>query len=142
MILYADTSALVKLYVTEPGSTEVRVAVQRSVALCSHAIAYVEMRAAFAGAERLGRLTAAGLARLVSEFEQDWETMRRIRTDTPLLRRAGALAESEKLRAYDAIHLAAAERAAHALAGPQFRFLAFDEPLNRAAASLGLSLLD
>jgi predicted nucleic acid-binding protein len=142
VILYADTSALVKLYVTEPGSTQVRAAVQRCVALCSHAIAYVEMRAAFAGAERRGRLNAAGLARLVSAFEQDWETMRKIRADTPLLRRAGALAESEKLRAYDAIHLAAAERAAHTLAGLPFRFAAFDEPLNRAAAALGLSLIE
>lgn len=47
MILYADTSALIKLDVAEAGSAEVRFAVQRNVAVCSHAIVYVQMRAAF-----------------------------------------------------------------------------------------------
>lgn len=141
MILYADTSALIKLYVAEPGSAEVRLAVRRSVAVCSHAIAYVEMRAAFARAARMGRLASARLNRLVNEFERDWQTLRRVRADTPLLRRAGALAEAEGLRAYDAIHLAAAERAAYVLGGAPFSFLAFDANLNRAAAALGLSPL-
>lgn len=141
MIIYVDTSALIKLYVAEVGSSEVRAAVQRSSAICSHAIAYVEMRAAFARAARMGRMSAGNLIRLVSEFERDWETLRRIRADTPLLKRAGTLAVAEGLRAYDAIHLAAAERAAHTLDSTQFRFLAFDAHLNRAAGALGLSPL-
>ncbi len=141
MIVYADTSALIKLYVAEPGTHEVRAAIQRSIAVCSHAIAYVEMRAAFARALRLGRVTARDMNRLVGQFERDWETLRKIRADTPLLRRAGALADAEGLRAYDAIHLAAAERAAHALGSGQLRFLAFDAHLNRAAAALGLAPL-
>lgn len=141
MILYADTSALIKLYVAEPGSAEVRLAVRRSVAVCSHAIAYVEMRAAFARAARMGRLTSASLNRLINEFERDWQTLRRIRADTQLLRRAGALVDAEGLRAYDAAHLAAAERVAYTLGNTPFRFLAFDASLNRAAAALGLSPL-
>jgi predicted nucleic acid-binding protein len=141
VIVYADTSALIKLYVAEPGAHEARAAVQRSIALCSHAIAYVEMRAAFARAVRMGRLTAQNLNRLLGQFERDWETLRKIRTDTPLLRRAGALADSQGLRAYDAIHLAAAERAAHTLGSVQFQFLAFDAHRNRAAAALGLAPL-
>lgn len=52
MILYLDTSALVKLYVQEAHSDKVRAAATSAAAINTHVIAYAEACATFA---RLGR---------------------------------------------------------------------------------------
>ena len=54
MILYLDTSALVKLYVREHGSAAVRALVERADVVATSVVAYAEARAAFA------RLVASG----------------------------------------------------------------------------------
>ena len=46
MILYLDTSALVKVYVTEPFREPVVSAMQEAEAVASHRLAYVEAHAA------------------------------------------------------------------------------------------------
>lgn len=48
MIVYLDTSALVKLYVDEPGTQEVARWIQRATAVSTSRVSYVEARAAFA----------------------------------------------------------------------------------------------
>ena len=57
MILYLDTSALVKLYADEPGSGLVRDAVRNAQLTVCHLIAYVETRAAFAKKRRMGEFS-------------------------------------------------------------------------------------
>ncbi|MEK7696897.1 MAG: type II toxin-antitoxin system VapC family toxin, partial [Pseudomonadota bacterium] len=54
MILYLDTSALVKLYVREAGSGEVKKLARESAALATSIVAYAEVRAAFARLMREG----------------------------------------------------------------------------------------
>ncbi len=54
MILYLDTSALVKLYVSEEGSEIVRGAVESAGRVATSRIAYAEARAALAPAYWLG----------------------------------------------------------------------------------------
>ena len=54
MILYLDATALIKLYVAEPGSGPLRQAVKNAAAVYSVDINYLEVRAAFAEAARLG----------------------------------------------------------------------------------------
>lgn len=48
MILYVDTSALVKVYVTEPGSSEVRGRIDEAEAVATALVTYAEARAALA----------------------------------------------------------------------------------------------
>jgi predicted nucleic acid-binding protein len=52
VILYLDTSALVKIYVEETKSTVVRENVQHAEGLATSRIAYAEARAAFARRRR------------------------------------------------------------------------------------------
>jgi predicted nucleic acid-binding protein len=56
MILYLDTSALVKLYVEEIGSNEVKKLVKTAQIVSTSRIAYVEARAGFARKLREGEL--------------------------------------------------------------------------------------
>lgn len=138
MILYADTSALVKLFLEEEGTADMRAAIQAAEAVATAAIAYVELRAALAAAFRERRVAAARQAGLLIDLERTWPTMVRVAIDEPLLRRAGDLAELMRLRGYDAVHLTALE-----LTGTpsDVRFACWDTDLSRAARELGYSLL-
>lgn len=48
MILFLDTSTLVKAYVTEPYSSDVLASIQKANNVVCHMIAYVEAQAGFA----------------------------------------------------------------------------------------------
>ena len=70
MILYLDTSALVKLYVEEVDSEKVTTWVGDAYAVATSLIAYVEARAAFARGWQEGVLTGAQLRRVVSKLRR------------------------------------------------------------------------
>src|SRR4029078_2052501 len=73
-------------------------------------LAYPESRAALAQAERLGRLTTRQLRDAVTDLDEIYDEVDLVDMDDELVRRAGDLAERHALRAYDAVHLAAAVR--------------------------------
>ena len=137
MILYLDTSALVKLYAREEGSAVVRAAVAVAQAIATSLLAYAEARAAFARKRRLGDISDTVLRRLKRDFERDWTTLHRMAVDEAIVRRAGELAEAHGLRAYDALHLASADLLQTAGAAPVI-FACFDSALARAAAARGM----
>lgn len=141
MILYLDTSALIKLYVAEPGSKEMRNAVADADASTTHLIAYAETCAAFARAARAGRLAAGDINRYRRAFDQDWAQLDVITPDAVMIHRAGDLALAFDLRGYDSVHLAAAEAMGVVAGQGNLRFAAFDGPLNKAARQLGLQLI-
>jgi predicted nucleic acid-binding protein len=72
VILYIDTSALVKLYAKEAGTTEVQRAVAKAEQIATSLIAYVETRSALARKYRLKQVDGAALQRHKREFERDW----------------------------------------------------------------------
>ena len=72
MMLYLDTSALVKLYVDETKSEAVQHAVRQADAVATSLLAYTEARAAFARSRRERRFTSQVYSRIVSAFEEDW----------------------------------------------------------------------
>lgn len=141
MILYGDTSALLKLYIDEPDSAFIEEAMGEAAAVVTHVIAYPELRAALAKAARMGRVDPEHHRELVDAVDRDWHRLHTVEPDTPLTHRAGHLAEALSLRGYDSLHLAAAEAVAAQIAPAPFRFAVFDEGLRAAARELGLATL-
>ncbi len=141
MILYLDTSAIVKLYSDEPGAALVRKAVGKADMIATCLISYTETRSALARKRRLGEISESMLAEHKREFEQDWETMHHLPISEATVRRAGVLAEQHGLRAYDGIHLASAE-ALQLTMQSTATFACFDKALSEAALSFGLHLLN
>lgn len=138
---YFDTSAIVKLYLGEPGSPVVEALYEQVAQVFCHEIGFVETRAALAAALRQDRVTEDQHAELVTDFRADWDNnFSPLDTRPALLERAAELAEGFALRGYDAVHLASAERIRLAL--PATRFVSFDRHLNRAAKLLGFALPD
>ncbi len=138
MIVYLDTSALVKLYIEEAGSAAVATCVERASAVTTVRVTYAEARAAFARYRREGGLTPAGLRQVVRDLDAEWGAYNVVEVHDPLVRRAGALAERHALRGYDAIQIAAAVEVRGAVA--DLEFASFDGPLNHAASRERLRL--
>lgn len=141
MILYLDTSALLKIYLAESGSERVRGAVRDAV-VCTQRIAWVEVHAGLAMAVRMGRLSEPDMDEHLHSFESDWDVMHVVSLDDALTRRAGGMARQFGLRAYDSVHLAAAERVMVAVGNGDFMFMGFDAKLGAAARALGMTLPD
>jgi predicted nucleic acid-binding protein len=141
LILYLDTSALVKAYIDEPGTEQVLEQLRLADMAATHEIAYVEARAAYARLAREKQLTQSELDHVKAEFEKDWPRYASIGSDAALLERAAEMAEAFSLRAYDSVHLAAAEYLASGV-NEAVRFLCYDRKLCQAAAVLRLVLMD
>jgi len=109
LILYLDTSALVKLYAEEPGSDEVRNAARESRVIAISELGYVEARSALARREREGSFSAEQHDRAVDLLKHDFREFYLLRPVTgKVVAQAGELVREHTLRTYDALHLATA----------------------------------
>ena len=71
MIYFLDTSALVKRYVTEPGSDQVRRLLRRKVEIAVARITEAEANAAIARAARMNVLTSDDRDRAFEQIAED-----------------------------------------------------------------------
>jgi predicted nucleic acid-binding protein len=108
VIVYVDASALVKRYVAEAGSPEVEALIGSAQATGTAVVSRAEVAAALAKAARVGIVSREAAAKAFEAFNADWEHLIRVQMGEPLAARAAALAWEHGLRAYDAVHLAAA----------------------------------
>jgi predicted nucleic acid-binding protein len=136
MTVYLDTSSLVKLYVEEAGSDEVRALVDQASVVTTSAVAYAEACATFARLRREGELTAAGFAAVKRTFDSDWPSFLALDVNAALAREAGELAERYALRGFDAVHLASFAEVRRSAGSTESRFSSFDDRLNRAAKAI------
>ena len=132
MVIYLDTSSLVKLYVEEEDSSKVADLVRSSKVIATSLIAYAEARSAFARRYRENAFTPYQYKRLVSFFNQDWDNYLIVRITKEIVRLAGDLAERRKLRGFDAIHLSSALTLRQELSAPVI-FSCSDRNLQKAS---------
>jgi predicted nucleic acid-binding protein len=137
LILYLDTSALIKLYVTEPGSDETESLREQADQVATVMITYAEAAAAFARRIREQPVMAESLSLARGEFFADWPLYLGMPIDQRLLHHAARLADAFGLRGYDSVQLAAAHiLQLHSV--PGIVFASFDERLANAASLIGL----
>lgn len=108
MITYVDTSTLLKLIVDEPGSDRAELIWQMADTLAAATVITVEARAALAAANRNARLTAAAHRRAKVTLAALIDGLYLVAVTAELIEQAADLAETESLRGYDGLHLAAA----------------------------------
>ena len=145
-IVFFDTSALVKRYVTtEAGAPMVRDIVEAADVVPAIArVSMVEMASALGRRQRQGQLSAAERDRLWAEFEIDLETtFAVVEPDDDIWKAAQILCFRHPLAAYDAVQLATALRSvilASSPLGEQLRFCTADRQQATAAKSEGLTV--
>jgi predicted nucleic acid-binding protein len=132
MILYLDTSSLVKLYVEEDESSKVDVLVRSSEVTATSLVAYAEARAAFARRFREKAFTPDEHVRIKEFFDKDWSSYLILSVTGDMIRLAGDLAEKHALRGFDSIHLASALTLRRELSTP-IVFSCFDDNLQKAS---------
>ena len=137
MILYLDTSALVKLYAREAGSVAVRRESGAAEAIATSAVAYAEARAAFARLARERPASRKLHRQRVSQLDRDWSHYVVVELTPAVTRSSGEIAEQHALRGFDAIHLASALWLQSAYSG-DLAFMAYDRRQAAAAADAGL----
>jgi len=138
MILYLDSSAIVKQYVVETGSAEVRDAVAQSDINGTSVISRAEVIATFQKTVRVGALRQNEAAKVKRAFDRGWPDLVRTRVTERLIQHAAALAWTYGLRGYDAVHLASAAAWQQAL-GRSVTVASFDKALWIAAREINLN---
>lgn len=108
MIVYFDTSAMVKRYIVETDSPAIQALWDRATRAVASEILYDEMAATFARKKREMPNDAASVTRAGSNFGIDWLSMRRVPVNDDVHRRVDDLLSRHALRGADAIHLASA----------------------------------
>jgi uncharacterized protein len=138
--LYLDASALVKLYLPEPGSDTLDAAIQGRSDLMVSDLAITEIVSAISRRRRAGSLPAVSCARLHRQILADIEGGLYIKHDLmpEVHREAERLllaVDNVVLRAADALHLALASLAGAAA------MVTYDQGLADAAVKIGLNSL-
>ena len=132
MILYLDTSSLVKLYVEEEDSDAVRLLVDQAAVVTTSVVAYPEARSALARLRREDRLTDEEYGELKQDLERDWSSFLTLHVSERIWRHAGELTEIHALRGFDSIHLASYLELAHLDLSQPVRFSSFDDRLRES----------
>ena len=108
MILYLDTSALVKRYLVEAGTAEVIQWIGKARPTSTSLVTRAEMGAAITKAVRMTWISAEQGQYALEWFRSEWETLGRLPVSEATVSRADELACMHGLRGFDSIHLACA----------------------------------
>ena len=140
MTLYLDTSSLVKLYVEEAASDDVRNLVARATVVVTSIVAYAETRAALARLRRSGDLSPAHFAAAKRSFEAQWSAFLTLDVTAAVSQEAGDFAEQYALRGFDALHLASFAEITRRAGPAETRFSSFEDRLNKASRDVARRL--
>jgi predicted nucleic acid-binding protein len=138
MILYLDTSSLVKLYIDEADADLVRGLVVEAefVAICR--IAYPEAYSAFTRRFRAGEMSAEDYGRVLAALMQDWPHFVVLDFDELA---AALFVRRHALRGFDAVHLSSAFLLTQDVGRPEVLFSCFDTRLSTAAGLEGFRVM-
>lgn len=143
MNFYADTSALMKRYLDEPGSNVVRKYLDEAEFRYTSALTRLELVSAVEFSKRIRRINSPSYrvisAKLEADVHQGLLTLMDISPD--ILKRAIPIVRVRQLRSPDAIQLATALEVSRKVDG-EFYFLCADHALLVAARSEGLRCKD
>jgi uncharacterized protein len=138
---YLDTSALIKRFVNEKGSTLAQSLVEQSGPVATASIAYAEVFSGLTRKLRERHLSKSLYDLACRQFDRDWPAYIRVELNKEILFLARDLIQRHPLRGFDAVHLASALSLRNALA-ERITFVAADGRLLKAAESEKLDVLN
>jgi predicted nucleic acid-binding protein len=138
---YLDTSALIKRFVNEKGSSLAQELVQQSGPIATATIAYAEVFSGLTRKLRDKHLSKALYGLACRQFDRDWPAYIRVELNQEILFLARDLIQRHPLRGFDAVHLASALSLKIALA-ERITFVAADGRLLKAAESEKLDVIN
>jgi predicted nucleic acid-binding protein len=138
-LAYFDTSAIVKRYVDEPGSAQVRKLLWEHRLLLS-AIGPLELVSAVCQRRAAGLMRPAVAERILADIRTDRAYWLLADVSEPALQLAEQLVHTSRLRSLDAIHVASAV-IARSVSGEALPFITADTRQRSAAVTAGLDVV-
>jgi predicted nucleic acid-binding protein len=139
-MIYLDTSALIKRYIWEAGSEQVRHVFKERVIIITSKIAYSEVYAALTRRMREGHLTRVRYGQVCRLFELEWPAYLIVEVHDEVLHLSRDLIKKYPLRGFDALHLASAKSIRQHLKTP-ITFGGADQRLLESAEAEGFKML-
>lgn len=140
MILYLDTSAVVKLFIRETNTDYVLGLVSQTSQFATSKICQVEFSAALAKSVRMGWCGQELMDDALRQFNRTWVLVIKIEVDTGIIESAAELAWKHGLRGYDAVHLSSAMFLGRLLHSP-VSMLTYDRQLWEVSRKVGIVTL-
>ena len=140
MLLFCDTSALIKLLIDEPDSAQIHQATERAGLIAGCRITWAEAIAAMARRQRDDPTSADDIEQARQRLMMLWSSFTIVEVSQQLVEAAGRFADGFALRGYDSVQLAAAHEL-HISSEQPVTFACFDRRLNQAAQLLQLEVL-
>lgn len=140
MIVYFDSSSIVKWFFDEPHMDLARNIRDKSASAVTSLLSFPEVMSAIRRAMAERRCSKSDMELVRQEFLLVWPNLLWVQIRENLMREAGELVYRYSLKGYDAVHLASAltlKREAHGIA---LFFSCFDKNLNRAARKEGFMI--
>ena len=132
MILYCDSSALVKKYLAEQDSERVIQCISRAQYIVLSVIGYAEVHSAFSRKRMANELSKSVHQKIIRVFEDDWIAFVKVRLTEEVNHIVRLLLSRHSIRAFDALHIASAILVKRRLK-KDIHFLSFDQRQNDAA---------
>ena len=140
MLLFCDTSALIKLLIDEPDSAQIHQATERAALIAACRITWAEAMAGMARRQRDDPSSADEIENARQRLGMLWSSFTIVEVSQKLVEAAGRFADGFALRGYDSVQLAAAHEL-HINAEQRVLFACYDRRLNQAAQLLQLEVL-
>lgn len=139
MNLYIDTSAIIKLFIQEAYSDEIRSLVETADLVATGLITRAETAAGINRLTRMSVLNQEQCEAALSNFRKEWGGYHCIQVTEQIVIRADFLTGQYSLRGYDAVHLACALTWSELLGAP-VSLATFDRELHEAAQKSGMEV--
>ena len=140
MLLFCDTSALIKLLIDEPESALIHQVTERAGLIAACRITWAEAMAAMARRQREDPTSAEEIENARQRLSMLWSSFTIVEVSQKLVETAGRFADGFALRGYDSVQLAAAHEL-HITSEQPVTFACYDRRLNQAAQLLQLEVL-
>jgi predicted nucleic acid-binding protein len=140
VILFCDTSALIKLLISEPGSDQMVESSLHAEAIAVCRITWAEVMAGMARRQRDDPISGDDIEQARQRLIDRWDHFTIVEVSQPLVETAGRFADVFALRGYDSVQLAAAHEL-HVNSEQPVTFACYDRRLNQAAQLLQLEVL-
>jgi uncharacterized protein len=141
VIYYVDTSALVKRYYVEKGSSWVNGLFRSEHVLVTSKVAYAELLATLSRKERAGEVRATDFAQVTASFQQEWKEFVVVEVTDAVFADLLTVVRRNTLRGFDAIHLCSALWFRKRIKA-EVRFVCADRGLLTAAKAEGFAIED
>lgn len=138
MIAYVESSGLAMMALRQAGHLELQTRLLAFDEQVCQAVGIIELSSAAARWIRRTQPTPQYAQSVRESIEEIWRTTTKHAIDDAQIQRAAGLCERYQLRAYDALHLAAAESLMRIVSSKHMRWFGFDEMQNKAAVAIGL----